>query len=175
MPGRNRLHKLMHSMLLPLAFKRLVALRYSFVSVGVAFTVMSNDLRWRYPLWRWVRFDDDFPRLGAGLDVMILENRGLSVVYGRDLVKFWDAGDGGGGGGGQPIGLLDLVGLYVTRTTALFGAPVLEGLEGLPPVQTPDLSSLGKVERSLQHEYEYGGGAVARAADFWMGTEILNT
>jgi hypothetical protein len=38
----------------------------------------------------------------------------------------------------------------VQRTTALFNTPVPEGL---PPVQTPDLSSLGRMESFIKEEY----------------------
>ena len=92
--------------------------------------------------------------------------REMTAVYGRDLTKFWTAPDG------QVVSLLDLVEPYLTRTTALFSAPVPEGL---PPTQTPDLSSLGKVEAYLQREYESDTEAPkVEVADMWIATEMLN-
>ncbi|RYP63501.1 hypothetical protein DL771_009246 [Monosporascus sp. 5C6A] len=93
--------------------------------------------------------------------------RDLAAVYARDLLQFWDVGDGSG----RKISFLDLAEPYVRRTTALFGAPVPEGL---PPVQTPDLSSLGKVDTYLQREYGSAGRGKVEVADFWIGTEMLN-
>ncbi|ROW01917.1 hypothetical protein VMCG_05515 [Cytospora schulzeri] len=92
--------------------------------------------------------------------------REMTAVYGRDLTEFWKVPDG------QVVGLLDLAEPYLKRTTALFSAPVPEGL---PPVQTPDLSGLGKVEAYLQHEYKASsGGSTVQLEDMWIGTEMLN-
>ncbi|KAI1357002.1 hypothetical protein F5Y01DRAFT_321304 [Xylaria sp. FL0043] len=105
--------------------------------------------------------------------------RDLAIVYGRDLSRFWspppppetEAGDLEG----KIIGLLDLAEPYVQRTTALFNAPVPEGL---PPVQTPDLSSLGRMESSIKKEYadednDQDGNRKVQVVDFWVGTEML--
>lgn len=92
--------------------------------------------------------------------------RTMTAVYSRDLIEFWKAPDG------QVVGLLDLAEPYLKRTTALFSAPVPEGL---PPVQTPDLSGLGKVEAYLQREYDSGSGeSKVLVEDMWIGTEMLN-
>ncbi|KAI1743869.1 hypothetical protein F4680DRAFT_407804 [Xylaria scruposa] len=100
----------------------------------------------------------------------------LAIVYARDLSRFWSPipttetriGDLKE----KMIGLLDLAEPYVQRTTALFNTPVPEGL---PPVQTPDLSSLGRMESSIKKEYgndnsDRGG---VQVLDFWVGTEML--
>lgn len=92
--------------------------------------------------------------------------REMTAVYSRNLSEFWTAPDG------QIVGLLDLAEPYLKRTTALFSAPVPEGL---PPVKTPDLSGLGRVETYLQREYESGsGGSKVGVEDMWIGTEMLN-
>ncbi|ETS75005.1 hypothetical protein PFICI_13489 [Pestalotiopsis fici W106-1] len=91
--------------------------------------------------------------------------RSLDATYSRDLVNFWESPDG------QTVGLLDLAQPYLERTTQLFGAPVPEGL---PPVQTPDLSSLGKIDSFLQTEYGTADEGKAEVMDFWIGTEMLN-
>ena len=98
----------------------------------------------------------------AGFDVIA---RSLDATYSRDLVNFWKSPDG------QAVGLLDLAQPYLERTTQLFGAPVPEGL---PPVQTPDLSSLGKVDSFLQTEYGATNEGKVEVVDFWIGTEMLN-
>ncbi|KAI1125033.1 hypothetical protein F5Y10DRAFT_14844 [Nemania abortiva] len=105
--------------------------------------------------------------------------RDLAIVYGRDLLRFWspplsaemEASDLEG----KTIGLLDLAEPYVRRTTALFNTPVPEGL---PPVQTPDLSSLGRMESSIKKEYadennDPDGNRKVQVVDFWVGTEML--
>ncbi|KAI0974692.1 hypothetical protein F4678DRAFT_420522 [Xylaria arbuscula] len=91
----------------------------------------------------------------------------LGSVYSRDHVRFWKRPDDSG-----YLSLLDLVQPYVQRTTVLFNQPVPETL---PLIQTPDLSSLGKVERFIQQEYYLeSGGEVIKVSDFWLGTEMLN-
>ncbi|OTA55817.1 hypothetical protein K449DRAFT_425574 [Hypoxylon sp. EC38] len=92
--------------------------------------------------------------------------RELNAVYARDLDKFWTSP----GSSGQTISLLDLAESYVQRTTALFNAPIPEGL---PSVQTPDLSSLGKMESYLQREYRIDRGSKVDVMDFWLETEML--
>lgn len=92
--------------------------------------------------------------------------RELGAVYSRDLDEFWAPP----GSSIQAISLLDLAEPYVRRTTALFNAPIPEGL---PPVQTPDLSSLGKIESYLQREYWIDGDSKVGVTDFWLGTEML--
>ena len=69
------------------------------------------------------------------------------------------------------ISLLDLAEPYVQRTTKLFDAPVPEGF---PPAQTPDLSSLGRVETYLQKEYGSSERGVVEVCNFWIRTEMLN-
>ncbi|KAF3020913.1 hypothetical protein E8E14_001586 [Neopestalotiopsis sp. 37M] len=98
----------------------------------------------------------------AGFDAIA---RSLDATYSRDLVNFWQSPDG------QVVGLLDLAQPYLERTTQLFGALVPEGL---PPVQTPDLSSLGKVDSFLQTEYGATNEGKVEVVDFWIGTEMLN-
>lgn len=93
--------------------------------------------------------------------------RDLAAVYGRDLLQFWDPGNGSD----RKISMLDLAEPYLRRTTALFSSPTPEGF---PPIQTPDLSSLGKVEGYIQREYGFIDGETVEVADFWVGTEILN-
>ncbi|KAI1313998.1 hypothetical protein F5Y03DRAFT_1553 [Xylaria venustula] len=91
----------------------------------------------------------------------------LGSVYSRDHVRFWKRPDNG-----EYLSLLDLVQPYVKRTTVLFNTPVPETF---PLIQTPDLSSLGKVERYIQPKYpSESGREVIKVADFWMGTEMLN-
>ena len=92
--------------------------------------------------------------------------REMTAVYRRDLTNFWQAPDG------QMISLLELAEPYLTRTTALFGAQVPEGF---PPIQTPDLSGLGKVETLMQREYESGPETPkVELVDIWIATEMIN-
>ncbi|KAI1159356.1 hypothetical protein F5B18DRAFT_590947 [Nemania serpens] len=96
--------------------------------------------------------------------------RHLGSVYSRDLVHFWRPS--GSGSEGEYLSLLDLVEPYVRRTTMLFNAPVPENL---PSIQTPDLSSLGKLERYIQPEYHLEDSEEAvQVVGVWMGTEMLN-
>ncbi|KAI1436712.1 hypothetical protein GGR50DRAFT_649209 [Xylaria sp. CBS 124048] len=103
----------------------------------------------------------------------------LANSYGKDVLNYWQPpasllkNGSAAGRDGRAIGLLDLARPYVRRTTALFNAPVPEGL---PPVQSPDLSSLGMIHSSIQREYgdkEDGNDANVQVADVWLGTEML--
>ncbi|ROV99215.1 hypothetical protein VPNG_08222 [Cytospora leucostoma] len=100
---------------------------------------------------------------GKGFDDVARE---MTAVYRRDLTNFWKTPDG------QVVSMLGLAEPYLARTTALFSAPVPEGL---PPVQTPDLSGLGRVETYLQREYGSGtGSGKVEVDDLWIATEMLN-
>ncbi|KAI1179071.1 hypothetical protein F4777DRAFT_575422 [Nemania sp. FL0916] len=102
----------------------------------------------------------------------------LAIVYARDLVHFWTpplAVQNRAGELQETIGLPDLVEPYAQRTTALFNAPIPEGL---PPVQTPDLSSLGKMEAYIHKEYadesrDRDTSPKLEVVDFWISTEML--
>ena len=106
--------------------------------------------------------------------------RELGAVYSQDLVRFRKYV--GADGREQFLSLFELAAPYVRRTTRLFNTPPPPGF---PPVQNPDVSSLGKLERYIQREYEFGENAELAAssnaaqqskvgvADIWMGTEIL--
>ncbi|KAI4859337.1 hypothetical protein F4820DRAFT_173325 [Hypoxylon rubiginosum] len=94
-------------------------------------------------------------------------SRELDAVYSRDLLEFWKPE----GHTGSAIGFLDLIETYLQRTTALLSATLPEGL---PPLQTPDLSSLGKMDAFLQNNYGVGDGAKVKVVDCWLGTETLN-
>ncbi|KAJ4186732.1 hypothetical protein NW755_007464 [Fusarium falciforme] len=90
----------------------------------------------------------------------------LNNVYRRDLTRMCTNDEG------KPQGMLDLMAPYVRRTTKLFNAPPPREL---PPVENPDLSSFGKVEQYLQHEYAFsqGGKDKVEVDGFWIGTETL--
>ncbi|OTA99724.1 hypothetical protein M426DRAFT_27262 [Hypoxylon sp. CI-4A] len=89
----------------------------------------------------------------------------LQSVYSRDLVQFWDPEDGSG----QMVSLLDLAEPYVERTTNLLKAPVPEGL---PPVQTPDMSSLGILETYFQNDYVAKDDLKVEVVDIWLATDM---
>lgn len=94
--------------------------------------------------------------------------REMTTVYNKDLTAFWEAPDG------HQVSLMELAEPYVQRTTALFDAPVPAGL---PPVQTPDLSGLGRVEIYLNNEYQSQSDSLApkvEVSDMWIGTERLD-
>ncbi|KAI0470467.1 hypothetical protein GGR56DRAFT_668206 [Xylariaceae sp. FL0804] len=95
--------------------------------------------------------------------------RELQAVYTRDLINFWDAADGSG----VTVSLLDLVEASPQKTQELFATPLPPGL---PPNQSPDLSSLGNIERYIEHEYrvdtDAGQGRV-EVLDVWLGTDVL--
>ncbi|KAI0870356.1 hypothetical protein GGS24DRAFT_510969 [Hypoxylon argillaceum] len=96
--------------------------------------------------------------------------RQLGSVYARDHVRFWRPSENSDDD--EYLSLLDLVEAYVRRTTILFNTPPPENF---PPVQTPDLSSLGKVERYIQPQYHVEQGEEAiKVANIWIGTEMLN-
>lgn len=90
----------------------------------------------------------------------------LNNVYRRDLTRMCTNNEG------KPQGMLDLMAPYVRRTTKLFNTPPPREL---PPVENPDLSSFGKVEQYLQHEYVFGQGGKdkVKVDGFWIGTETL--
>ncbi|KAJ3459179.1 hypothetical protein MRS44_015252 [Fusarium solani] len=90
----------------------------------------------------------------------------LNDVYRRDLTRMCADDEG------KPQGMLDLMAPYVRRTTKLFNTPPPPEL---PPVENPDLSSFGKVEQYLQHEYAFGQGGEDKVEvdGFWIGTETL--
>ncbi|RMJ15464.1 hypothetical protein BHE90_001381 [Fusarium euwallaceae] len=90
----------------------------------------------------------------------------LNTVYRRDLTRMCTDDEG------KPQGMLDLMAPYVRRTTKLFNTPPPPEL---PPVENPDLSSFGKVEKYVQHEYVFGQGSEDRVEvdGFWIGTETL--
>lgn len=90
----------------------------------------------------------------------------FQAVYSQDLARM------GVDAGGKPFGMREIAAPYIRRTTRLFTSPVPEGM---PPIQNPDLSSLGLVERIMKREYVYGDDADARieVADFWIGVEML--
>ncbi|KAL7622879.1 hypothetical protein AAE478_006558 [Parahypoxylon ruwenzoriense] len=92
--------------------------------------------------------------------------REINAVYSRDLVKFWSPDDGSG----KTFSLPDLAESYLRRTTALLSAPAPEVF---PPVQTPDLSSLGKVETHIQRDYVVDGDTKIEVVDCWLATEML--
>ncbi|KAI8711478.1 hypothetical protein NCS52_01411300 [Fusarium sp. LHS14.1] len=111
----------------------------------------------------------------SGLPVTVPDVLGLSFnsiaqilnnVYKRDLTRMCTDDEG------KPQGMLDLMAPYVRRTTKLFNTPPPPEL---PPVENPDLSSFGKVEQYLQHEYAFGRGGEDKVEvdGFWIGTETL--
>ncbi|KAI1258797.1 hypothetical protein F5Y18DRAFT_325854 [Xylariaceae sp. FL1019] len=108
--------------------------------------------------------------LQKGKESFELIARKLGSVYSRDQVRFWKPSEGIDQD--DYLGLLDLVEPYVQRTTVLFNTPAPEGF---PPSQTPDLSSVGKVERYIKTLYPSESEQEAvRVNDVWMGTEMLN-
>ncbi|EEU36125.1 uncharacterized protein NECHADRAFT_87220 [Fusarium vanettenii 77-13-4] len=111
----------------------------------------------------------------SGLPVTVPDVLGLSFdaittilnnVYRRDLTRMCTDDEG------NPQSMLDLMAPYVRRTTKLFNTPPPPKL---PPVENPDLSSFGKIEQYLQHEYAFGQGGEDKVEvdGFWIGTETL--
>ncbi|KAI1074997.1 hypothetical protein F5B20DRAFT_417192 [Whalleya microplaca] len=93
----------------------------------------------------------------------------LNAVYSRDLINFWDPADGSG----KMISILQLAESYTRRAAKLFSSPLPPTL---PPIQTPDLSSLGNAEKYIQRYYVSDtdtAEAKVEVMDFWMGTEML--
>jgi len=89
-----------------------------------------------------------------------------AAIYGKELFKFWRSPEN------QVPSLPELAEPYLTRMTALFSAPVPEGL---PPVKTSDLSSIRKTEIYLQQEYESNPEAPkVEVVGLWMTTEMIN-
>lgn len=88
----------------------------------------------------------------------------LATVYATNLSRFTTDDEG------NPVSMTKVVAPYVRRTTKLFSAP---HPPGLPQIQTPDVSSIGKVEAYMQRSYgdEKEGFEVA---DIWLGTQILS-
>lgn len=88
--------------------------------------------------------------------------REMTAVHNRDPTAFWMASDG------QQVSLMELAEPYLQRTTVLFNTLVPEDL---PPIQTPDLSSLGKVETYLRSESQSASNSLAptvEAVDMWL-------
>ncbi|RYP67275.1 hypothetical protein DL770_008642 [Monosporascus sp. CRB-9-2] len=94
--------------------------------------------------------------------------RELHAVYSQDSARFWDLDDDSG----KSVSLLELVELYLGQLIKLCAAPIPDNF---PPVTAPDLSSLGKVERYLRHEYPFGDDPESKVevVDFWIGNEIM--
>ncbi|KAI8634673.1 hypothetical protein F5Y19DRAFT_120789 [Xylariaceae sp. FL1651] len=96
--------------------------------------------------------------------------RKLGSVYSRDQARFWKSSDSSSDD--DYLSLLDLVKPYVQRTTALFSTPAPEGF---PLVQTPDLSSVGKIEKYIKTTYcSESDQEAVKVVDVWIGTEMLN-
>lgn len=92
----------------------------------------------------------------------------MTSVYTRDLIAFWTTPDG------KQVSLMELAEPYLQRTTVLFNTPVPDGL---PPVQAPDLSGLGKVETYLKREYMSISDPLApkiEVTDVSIGTDRLD-
>ncbi|KAK1242700.1 hypothetical protein MKX08_005512 [Trichoderma sp. CBMAI-0020] len=88
----------------------------------------------------------------------------VALVYATNLSHFTTDDEG------NPVSMTKVVAPYVRRTTKLFSAPPPPEL---PPIQNPDVSSIGKVEAYLQRSYgdDKQGFEVA---DIWLGTQILS-
>ncbi|KAI1402436.1 hypothetical protein F4819DRAFT_496010 [Hypoxylon fuscum] len=93
-------------------------------------------------------------------------SREIDNIYSQDFVRFWESKDGSG----NVASILDLAEPYVRRTTALFSAPIPEGF---PPVQTPDLSSLGKLDAQIRGCYVAKDETKIDVVNCWLGTEML--
>ncbi|KAH8761075.1 hypothetical protein F5883DRAFT_678826 [Diaporthe sp. PMI_573] len=92
----------------------------------------------------------------------------MTSVYTRDLTAFWKAPDG------TQVSLMELAEPYLQRTTVLFNTPAPEGL---PSIQAPDLSGLGKVETYLNREYKSPSDPLApkvEVSDVSIGTDRLD-
>ncbi|ROT38103.1 hypothetical protein SODALDRAFT_278484 [Sodiomyces alkalinus F11] len=102
--------------------------------------------------------DKPFARLAAD----------FHAVYSQDLARL------GVDDRGAPFSMQDIVAPYVRRTTKLFmTTPVPGGT--MPPIQNPDLSSLGPVETVLRRRYVYAcGDERIEVTDFWLGVEMLS-
>ncbi|KAI4861936.1 hypothetical protein F4820DRAFT_432019 [Hypoxylon rubiginosum] len=95
--------------------------------------------------------------------------RELHAVYSQDMINFWDPADGSG----RKVALFELAESVPRKTMELYSQPLPPEL---PPVQTPDLSSLGRLERFLQRDYEFAtdmGVGKVEIKDCWLGTEML--
>ncbi|UKZ82426.1 hypothetical protein TrVFT333_010215 [Trichoderma virens FT-333] len=88
----------------------------------------------------------------------------LASAYRKDLSRLAYDVDG------NPITMLEIIAPYVRRTTKLFTTPLPPGL---PPIQNPDMSSLGNVETYIQRSYGDNGEGF-EVADFWLGTQMLS-
>ncbi|KAM0521753.1 hypothetical protein ACHAPE_002314 [Trichoderma viride] len=88
----------------------------------------------------------------------------LASVYATDFSRLATDDEG------NPVSMIKVAAPYMRRTTKLFSAP---HPPELPPVQTPELSSIGKVEANVQRSYgdEKEGFEVA---DIWLATQILS-
>ncbi|KAI0157908.1 hypothetical protein GGR52DRAFT_180647 [Hypoxylon sp. FL1284] len=90
----------------------------------------------------------------------------LNRAYTADLDSYWDPQDGSG----QVFGLSDLADGIMRRNMELLKAPMPDGF---PPIQTPDLSSLGKVDAHLPAEYGPAGDAQVEISNVWIGTDTV--
>jgi hypothetical protein len=88
----------------------------------------------------------------------------LASAYSRDVSRLTTDDDG------NPVSMLEVVAPYVRRTTKLFSAPLPPGL---PQIQNPDMSSLGKVETYIQRSYGSDEEGL-EVTDFWIGTQMLS-
>lgn len=74
---------------------------------------------------------------------------------------------------GNPISQQQLVAPFIRRTVELFSAPS-SGDSPLPPITSPDVSNLGKVEKYIKREYTLrdGVGQGIQIDDMWMMVEV---
>ncbi|KAI5865811.1 hypothetical protein GGS23DRAFT_554225 [Durotheca rogersii] len=91
----------------------------------------------------------------------------LGQVYNEDLVRLLTARDGSG----LTADLLDLGARYIQQKEK---TPRVSVIEGAPPTETPELSSLCMIHKLVQTEYGSGSYERVTVDDIWIGIEIYN-
>lgn len=91
----------------------------------------------------------------------------MDAVYSQDLSKIRVACDDT-----SPVYLKQLGALYVRRSMTLFSTPPPAGM---PPIQNPDITSLGRIDTYLNREHGLVDSHRVAVRDFWLGTEMLSS
>ncbi|ROV87530.1 hypothetical protein VMCG_10686 [Cytospora schulzeri] len=100
---------------------------------------------------------------GKGFDAIARE---FNRTYAADMSRLYDAGDG------ETVSVFEATAPFARRIIPLLQMPQPEGL---PPQNTPHLSSIGVIETYLKREYMVDSEKCTTLAveDVWMGSEMI--
>ncbi|PHH63636.1 hypothetical protein CDD81_5617 [Ophiocordyceps australis] len=92
--------------------------------------------------------------------------REMTLCYSQDLSNILTALDGG------PVGLLDIEESWTKRVLPIWPTPRFPGYS---QGQAPELSSLGRLDRHVRHQYDSDDGCPRVVVkDAWVGVDMVN-